>query len=221
MAGGQGKRLMPLTESRPKPMVDIGGKPLLEIILERCIAAGFRDFYISVNYLKHHIIDHFEDGSKWNVSIRYLEELEPLGTAGPLRLLPERPDVAVLVMNGDVLSSLDLAGLLRFHGDNEASATMCVRTHETQIPFGVVRSQGIHLESFDEKPVLTHFVNAGIYVIAPEILDLIPEGRRYDMPDLLVGAQNVNLPVAVFPIHEYWIDVGNHRALAQANADLL
>jgi len=221
MAGGEGRRLLPLTASQPKPMVSVGGKPILETVVDRCRSAGFQDIFISVNYLKHQIMDHFGDGSRWNLKVRYLEEEQPLGTAGPLGLLPSRPDEPVIVINGDVLSRVDLPGLLRFHREHGAAATLCVRAYETQIPFGVVMVDGIHMQSFEEKPVLTHFVNAGVYVLNPEILDLLPAGQLFDMPQLLALAKDSGQNVAVFPIHEYWLDVGTLSALDQAKGDWL
>ena len=157
MAGGEGRRLLPVTATQPKPMVSVGGKPILEILVERCRSAGLLDIFISVNHLKQQIMEHFGDGSLWNLQVRYLEEEEPLGTAGPLGLLPVRPDEPIVVINGDVLSRVDLPGLLRFHREHGAAATLCVRAYETQIPFGVVMVDGIHMQSFEEKPVLTHF----------------------------------------------------------------
>jgi dTDP-glucose pyrophosphorylase len=221
MAGGRGQRLHPLTHSQPKPMVDVGGRPLLEAILATCIKEGFQTFFISVNYLKQQIIDYFGDGSAWNVDVRYLEEEQPLGTAGPLGLIPSRPYEPVIVINGDILSRVDLPGLLRFHREHGAAATLCVRAYETQIPFGVVMVDGIHMQSFEEKPVLTHFVNAGVYVLNPEILDLLPSGQPFDMPQLLALAKDSGQNVAVFPIHEYWLDVGTPSALDQAKGDWL
>jgi dTDP-glucose pyrophosphorylase len=219
MAGGRGQRLHPLTQSQPKPMVHVGGSPLLEAILAKCVGAGFQTFFISVNYLKQQIIDYFGDGSAWNVDVRYLEEEQPLGTAGPLGILPARPEEPVVVINGDVLSRVDLPGLLRFHREHGATATVCVRSYETQIPFGVVEVDGIYMQSFEEKPLLTHFVSAGVYVINPELVDLLPTGEPFDMPQLLALAKYRGFAIAVFPIHEYWLDVGDPSSLEQANED--
>jgi dTDP-glucose pyrophosphorylase len=219
MAGGRGARLMPITASQPKPMVSVKGKPILEILMARCKAAGFADIFISVNHLKHKIMEHFGDGSHWGVSVRYLEEDHPLGTAGPLSLLPSRPVDPIIVINGDILSDVDLSLLLRFHLEHGAAVTVCVRPYETQIPFGVVQVDGIYVQSFEEKPVLTHFVNAGIYILNPEVLDVLPAEQAFDMPELLDQVQGSGLPVVVFPIHEYWLDVGTPSALAKANGE--
>jgi len=218
MAGGKGKRLLPYTKDCPKPMVLVGTKPMLEIILEQCISCGFKEFYLSVNYLKDKIIDHFGNGSRWGVTINYLIEEEPLGTAGSLTLLPqELITEPFLVLNGDVLTHLKPSQLLNFHKEHQALATLCVREHELEIPFGVVQVDGVELAGFEEKPTYTHLVNAGIYVINPELLSLLQPHQYIDMPNLLKAAQNVGHRVAVFPLHEYWLDVGRPETLKQAH----
>lgn len=174
MAGGKGTRLRPHTENCPKPMLPVGDQPMLEILLEQCIANGFRTFYFSVNYLKEQIIDHFNDGSSWGVSIQYLVEEEPLGTAGSLQLLPDSLKEPFLVLNGDVLTRFEPRHLLHFHADHKAQATLCVRDHEFTVPFGVVQTKGVDLAGFQEKPTYRHQVNAGVYVIAPKLLPLLP-----------------------------------------------
>jgi len=219
MAGGEGKRLRPLTEDCPKPMLPVGGKPLLEILLEQCIDAGFRHFYLSVNYLKHRIQDHFGDGSRWKVAIQYLEEDRPLGTAGALSLLPQRPVHPLLVMNGDVLTRVDFNQLLRFHAEHQSAATLCVREHTTQIPYGVVHIEDIRVLMLEEKPVLHHYVNAGIYVLNPEVLDLLSPDQPCDMPQLLEQALQHKYGVNAFPIHEYWLDVGQPETFERANGE--
>ena len=216
MAGGKGTRLRPHTENCPKPMLPVGDQPMLEILLEQCIASGFRRFYISVNYLKEQIIDYFADGSRWGVSIEYLLENEPLGTAGSLQLLPDEIMEPFLVLNGDVLTRLNPIQLLRFHSEHQAQATLCVRSHEITLPFGVVQAKGVELSSFDEKPTYRHLINAGVYVIDPQLLPLLPQHQYFDMPRLLYAAQQAGHRVAVCPIHEYWIDVGRPETLSQA-----
>ena len=219
MAGGEGKRLRPLTQDCPKPMLRVGGKPLLEIILERCIDAGFQHFYLSVNYLKEQIKDHFDDGAGWNVRIDYLEETQPLGTGGALSLLPQKPTEPLLVLNGDVLSRVDYGRLLRFHDEHQAAVTMCVREHTTQIPYGVVRMDDLHVLTLEEKPVLSHYVNAGIYLLEPVLLDLVPQDCFFDMPTLLEKAMEHQHRVRAFPIHEYWLDVGHPETLERAHGE--
>jgi dTDP-glucose pyrophosphorylase/CBS domain-containing protein len=217
MAGGEGKRLRSLTQDCPKPMLRVGGKPLLEIILEQCIDEGFQHFYLSVNYLKNQIQDYFGDGARWHVRIDYLEETRPLGTGGALSLLPQKPTEPLLVLNGDVLTRVDYGRLLRFHDENPAAATMCVREHKTQIPYGVVRMDDLHVLTLEEKPVLSHYVNAGIYLLNPELLDLVPQDRFFDMPTLLEKAMQHQHRVNAFPIHEYWLDIGYPETLERAH----
>lgn len=216
MAGGKGTRLRPHTEHCPKPMLPVNGKPMLEILLEQCIASGFRQFFLSVNYLKEQIIDHFGDGKTWGVSIDYLVEDKPLGTAGSLQLLPPSVQQPFLVMNGDVLTRLNPSQLLSFHCEHEAKATLCVREHITSIPFGVVLTKGVELAGFEEKPSYRQLVNAGVYVIDPQLLSLLSAHQATDMPKLLQNAQEAGHRVLVCPIHEYWIDVGRPETLKQA-----
>ncbi len=221
MAGGEGRRLRPLTNYRPKPMLTVGGKPLLEIILQQCIEAGFSHFYIAVNYLKDQIKDYFGDGATWNVQIEYLEEGKFLGTAGALSLLPKKPLEPFLVINGDVLTRVDYGRLLSFHNRHESPATVGVRQHTTQIPYGVVAMENLKVLSLEEKPFLEHFVNAGVYMLDPNMLENLTPDEAIDMPQLLEKALENGLGVAAFPIHEYWLDVGHPETLEQASVDWL
>lgn len=221
MAGGKGTRLRPYTKHCPKPMLLVGDQPMLEILLEQCIASGFRTFYFSVNYLKEQIIDHFEDGSRWGVSIHYLVENEPLGTAGSLQLLPDSLNEPFLVLNGDVLTRFNPTQLLHFHNENLSQATLCVRNYEITVPFGVVKTNGVELDAFEEKPTYRHLVNAGVYLINPELLSLLPQHHHIDMPTFLIDAQQAGYKVAVCPIHEYWIDVGREESLKRARIEWL
>ena len=216
MAGGEGKRLRPLTENCPKPMLKVKGKPMLEIILDRCKEAGFHQFYLSVNYLKQQIIDYFGDGSRWGIQIEYLEETQPLGTAGALKLLPPSLSLPFLVLNGDVLTQVPYTVLLRFHEEHEAFATVSVKEHETVIPYGVVETKGTLVSGFQEKPTLTHYVNAGVYALSPKVLSYLMPDDPCDMPELLQRIQADNHEVHAFPIHENWLDVGRPETLRQA-----
>ena len=219
MAGGKGTRLRPHTEHCPKPMLPVDGKPMLEILLEQCINSGFRQFYLSVNYLKEQIINYFGNGESFGVSIHYLVEDEPLGTAGSLQLMPSSMQDPFLVMNGDVLTRLNPSQLLRFHANNKAMATMCVREHVTTSPYGVVQTNGVDLAGFEEKPTYRQLVNAGVYVIDPQLLPLLSPHEATDMPTLLLTAQQAGHRVAVCPIHEYWIDIGRPETLQRAHQE--
>jgi dTDP-glucose pyrophosphorylase/predicted transcriptional regulator len=209
MAGGLGSRLRPLTENTPKPMLEIGKKPILEHILESLIASGFHRFFIAVNYRADVVRDYFRDGSQWGVDIRYLQEESRLGTAGALSLLPEKAAAPILVMNADLLTKLDFLSLLRFHIEHRSTATMCVRQHKVQIPYGVVTLDSDRITEIVEKPTQQCFINAGIYVIDPEVLERVPDGRYFDMPELFRTLISSGLPTAAFPVRELWIDIGH------------
>lgn len=217
MAGGLGTRLRPLTEEKPKPLLTIGEKPILEIILENFMANGFRNFYISVNYKAEMIEEYFGDGSGKGASITYLRENKRLGTAGSLSLLESTPDLPIIVMNGDLLTKVNFQKLLEFHESNKFSATMCVREHNLEIPFGVARVNNGHLEALEEKPVNKMFVNAGIYALNPEILNMVPRNRFYDMPELFSALLEKEKNPGVFPIREYWLDIGRMSEYEKAD----
>ncbi|NQU61764.1 MAG: CBS domain-containing protein [Rhodospirillales bacterium] len=219
MAGGLGTRLKPLTEDNPKPLLPVGDKPILETILEGFIEQNFRKFYISVNYKAAAIKVHFGNGEKWGVEIRYLEEKTRLGTAGALQLIPETPDHPLFVMNGDLLTRVNFQDLLEYHLGHDAKATMCVREYDLQVPFGVVDIKNNRIQDIDEKPLQRFFINAGIYVLDPDLIGLIPEGKQFDMTDLFGRAAEEGHSTAAFPIHEYWLDVGRIDDLEQANLE--
>jgi len=216
MAGGFGTRLRPLTDDCPKPMLPVGGKPILQSILESFVVAGFRHFYISVYYLPELIKNHFGDGSRWGVTIRYVEETTPLGTGGALGLLPEGDAEPVIVMNGDVLTHLDFNALMDFHLAQQSAMTVCVREYEMQVPFGVVEEEGTMVRKIVEKPIHRFFVNAGIYVVSPEVVRYTHPPRRLDMPDLIEDMIGRAHQVSMFPIHEYWLDIGRPDDYASA-----
>lgn len=219
MAGGQGKRLLPLTKNCPKPMLNVSGKPILEIILEQCIKTGFVNFFISVYYLKNQIKDYFGDGSKWGVNIEYIEEQGPLGTAGALSLLEPLPDQPILVLNGDVLTKVDFASLLRYFTEQKSDIVVCLREEITKIPYGVAELVGEKIVSINEKPEIRHNVNAGVYLIGPEVLRLLPRNEYMDMPQLIHKAVECSHAVNAFPIHEYWLDIGQIEMLERAHGE--
>lgn len=219
MAGGEGTRLRPLTEHTPKPMLDVGGQPILETIIRRCAAAGFDDFYISVNYRADVIKHHFGDGRPLGVEINYLDEMTPLGTAGPLGQLPGDITTPVLVLNGDILTKMDPARLIEFHRDAGADATMGVREYEFQIPYGVVDIDDNEIRGLREKPVSRQFINAGIYVLNQNALDLLPRDAASDMPALFTACRAEGLKTLAFPIREYWVDIGHIDDYRRANDD--
>lgn len=216
MAGGIGSRLQPLTNNCPKPLLEVGSKPILETIIETFIDYGFKRFYLSVNYKAEMLREYFDDGSKWGVEIDYISEDKAMGTAGPLSLLPEKPERPFIVMNGDLLTKVNFQQLLDFHNEHHAKATVCVREYDFQIPYGVVSMDKFRLTGIEEKPVHRFFVNAGIYVLAPEVIELIPAQTRFDMTELLERCLNKHHETVAFPIREYWMDIGRIDDLERA-----
>lgn len=220
MAGGQGTRLRPKTLTCPKPMLRISGRPILELIIDNCKKVGLFQFYISVNYLKEHIIDYFGDGSGHGVEIKYLVESEPLGTAGSLSLLPSLDSQQIIIMNGDILTTVDYRNLLEYHRSQHCHATMCVRQHQSQLPFGVVNVKDGAVLSLIEKPTQDFLVNAGIYVLETSCLTSISRDQSVDMPSILCSLVAEQKRVSAFPIHEQWIDIGRPDSLDAANNTL-
>lgn len=221
MAGGLGERLRPLTETTPKPLLQIGDKPLLQSILESFTEQGFCNFFISVNYHADAIKRYFGNGEAWGVNIRYLEEESRMGTAGALALLPETPTAPLIVMNGDLVTRTSFKDLLDFHVEQKSTATMCVREYDFQVPFGVVAIDEHRITSIDEKPVHRFFVNAGIYVLDPKVVTGISKGARTDMTQVFDGVIADGGETAAFPIHEYWLDIGRIDDLERAQSDFV
>jgi dTDP-glucose pyrophosphorylase len=220
MAGGRGTRLRPHTENCPKPLIAVGGKPMLEHIVERARAEGFSRFVFAIHYLGAMIEQYFGDGKRWQVEIRYLRETTPLGTAGALALLDPPPAEPFVVTNGDVLTDIRYAELLDFHCRHGAAATMAVRLHEWQHPFGVVRSKGVDIVGFEEKPITRSHINAGIYVLAPAVLQALQAAEPCDMPTLFTRLQQRAARTIVYPMHEPWLDVGREADLERAQSQL-
>lgn len=222
MVGGLGKRLRPLTDSTPKPMLPVGGKPILQTIVERFASYGFTNIIMCIGYKSNVIQDFFGDGSKFGVNIEYVLEEKRMGTAGALSLLrgAQRPNSSFFVMNGDVLTSINFEYLMSFHLRNNSNATMCIREYDFQVPYGVVNTDNENIVSIDEKPVHNFFVNAGVYMLEPNCIDLIPEHKFYDMPSLFEEMLNLKRKVVSFPIQEYWLDIGHIDEYDKANRDI-
>ncbi len=219
MAGGFGTRLRPLTDHVPKPMLPVDGKPLLEHIIEQLRLAGIRRVNITTHYKGEVIEEHFGDGSNYGVSIKYVDEKQPLGTAGALSLLGDS-DGPMLVINGDILTRVDLRAMLDFHHQHEADMTVAVRQHEVHIPYGVVEADGVNIRGVVEKPVKRFLINAGIYLLAPTVYRLVPAGRRYDMTELIQDLISRGDRVICFPVPEYWLDIGHMADYARAQEDM-
>jgi dTDP-glucose pyrophosphorylase len=217
MVGGYGKRLGDMTRNCPKPMLKVGGRPILHTIVDQLRQIGVNKIHMAVNYLSGQIKDYFEDGQAFGVSISYVEEAEPLGTAGALRLLKEVVETPMLVMNGDILTRVNFADLLRFHQENNAVATMCVREFYQQVPFGVVQLSGAEILGIEEKPASRFFINSGIYVLEPCVMHYIPSSGAFGMPSLFDVLREQHKKTVAYPIHEYWMDVGNPGDFQTAN----
>ncbi len=217
MAGGKGSRLHPQTENRPKPMLLVAGVPILEHIIKRAQSQGFNHFIIAINYLGEVIEKYFKDGQKFGVKIEYLHEEVPLGTAGALSLLSSKPERAFIVTNGDVITDINYSDFLEYHTAQNAAATVAVHTHEFQIPYGVVQINGLEIDSYEEKPIVSSLINAGVYALEPDILDYIKEPRHRDMPEILDIARDLKKKVIVYPLYESWIDIGRPIDLEFAN----
>lgn len=216
MAGGEGKRLRPLTQDCPKPMLPISGRPMLEHIINNAVHEGFKYFIISINYLGHIIKNHFGDGENWGVKIDYVHEEIPLGTAGSLSLLKNKINKPFVVTNGDVLTDVKYGDLLDFHVRQQAAATMAVRQHEIAHPFGVVSIDGIDIKGFEEKPIWQTHVNAGIYALDPMIITALSENVYCDMPDLFLKLNANGNKTIAYPMHEPWLDIGRPSDLELA-----
>lgn len=218
MAGGFGKRLMPLTEEVPKPMLPVGDRPLLERIVEQLRDAGIGRLSLATHYKEEVISRHFGDGHDFGVQIDYVREDEPLGTAGALSRLGESKE-PLLVMNGDVLSRIDFRAMLDYHLEHKADMTVAVRVYELRIPFGVIETLGDEVRGVSEKPVLRHFINAGIYLLNPEVRRFVPSGKRFDMTDLIEKLVKEKRRVVSFPVREYWLDIGKIEDYQKAVED--
>ena len=216
MAGGMGTRLRPHTENYPKPLLPIAGKPMLEHIIERAKVEGFSHFVLAIHYLGYMIEDYFGNGDRLDVRIDYLRENFPLGTAGALGFLNPRPAAPFVVTNGDVITDIRYGELLDFHMRHDAAATMAVRVHEWQHPFGVVQTQGIDIVGFEEKPVARSHINAGVYALDPDALDVLSADAHCDMPTLFERLLAQAKRTVAYPMHEPWLDVGRPEDLAAA-----
>lgn len=219
MAGGFGTRLRPLTEELPKPMLPLGSRPLLELIVEQLRDAGIRKVNVATHYKGDVISDHFKDGQDFGVDIRYVKEDQPLGTVGALSLLEESEE-PLLVINGDILTRVDFRAMLHFHRDHNADLTVAVRQYELSVPYGVVDTDGVSVRGISEKPVVRQFINAGIYLLSASVRRMIPNGQPYDIPDLIQLLLKNGRSVVCFPIREYWLDIGKADHYDQAKSDI-
>jgi dTDP-glucose pyrophosphorylase len=217
MVGGLGTRLRPLTENTPKPMLKVGNKPILQTIIEKFAEYGYANIVMCVNYKSHVIQEYFGDGGEFGVSIEYVFEEQRMGTAGALSLLHVKPTEPFFVMNGDLLTNVNFEHLHDYHLANNATGTMCVREYDFQVPYGVVHVKNSKILSIEEKPTHKFFVSAGIYMLSPEVLELIPQNKFYDMPTLFEKIISDNKNAISFPLREYWLDIGRIEEYKKAN----
>lgn len=216
MAGGQGVRLRPLTEHVPKPMLAVAGRPIIERLVLHLVGFGLKRIFVAVNYLGDVIEDHLGDGSRFGARVEYLREDEPLGTAGALGLLPEPPTEPILLLNGDLVTSADLGGLLDAHVASGYHATIGTRRYRHAVPFGCIERDGDRVVALEEKPTMDREVNSGIYALDPSVVARVARGRRVDTPDLIADLLTAGDPVGAFEIEDEWIDVGQREQLAAA-----
>lgn len=219
MAGGLGSRLKELTRDTPKPMLKVGSRPILETIVRAFSEQGFRRFYFAVNYKADQIENHFGDGSRFGIDVNYLREQQRMGTAGALSLLPAELEHPIVVTNADLLSRADYVSMIENHLSTGADATMGVRKYEMQVPFGVVQEQDGRISSIFEKPVHQFMVSAGMYVLSPSVVKLVPRDQFYDMPTLFESIADQGLYARSYHIDGYWLDIGQPSDFERANHD--
>jgi len=219
MAGGLGTRLRPLTEDLPKPMLLVGGKPLIERVIEQLWLAGIRRVNLTTHYKPEKIIEHFGDGSTFGIELNYVNEEHPLGTGGALGLMP-MPSQPLLVINGDILTQVNFRAMHAFHQEQKADLTVAVRRYEIQVPYGVIECEGARVRRLQEKPQVGFLVNAGIYLLEPSVYQFIPQNTSFNMTDLIQWLLDAGRTVVSFPVHEYWLDIGQPADYAQAQSDV-
>lgn len=218
MAGGYGRRLLPLTADIPKPMLRVGDRPLIERLVQQLRDVGVARVNISTHYKAEQIATHFGNGEAFGIEVGYVSEERPLGTAGALSMVPG--DDPLLVINGDILTTLDFRALLSFHFEHDAAMTVAVREYGFNVPYGVVDTDGLHVTAVTEKPTVKFFVNAGIYLVSPSARQFIPSREHFDMPQLITEVLKAGGKVISFPVWEYWLDIGRHEDYEQAQQDL-
>ena len=219
MAGGLGMRLRPLTEDLPKPMLLVGGKPLMERVIEQLRQVGIHRVNVMTHYKSEKIVDYFGDGQAFGVELNYVNEDHPLGTGGALGLMPQ-PQEPLLMINGDILTQVDFGAMLAFHQENHALMTIAVRRYEVQVPYGVIECEGVRVRQLQEKPQVGFLVNAGIYLLEPAVFQFIPQNTSFNMTDLIQWLLDAGRIVVSFPIREYWLDIGQHADYEQAQEDV-
>ena len=219
MAGGLGIRLRPLTEDLPKPMLPVGGKPLMELVIEQLRQIGIRRVNVTTHYKPEKISDHFGDGSSFGIDLQYINEDKPLGTGGALGLI-DAPKETMLVINGDILTQVDFRAMLAYHQEHRAVMTVAVRQYDIKVPYGVIECEESRVCALKEKPQMHFLVNAGIYLLEPKVYEFIPKHEHFNMTDLIQRLLDSDQIVTSFPIIEYWLDIGKLADYEQAQKDM-
>lgn len=221
MAGGEGKRLRPLTEKTPKPLLKVGEKPIIEYNIDRLQKVGIKNVNLSINYLGDQLVDYFGDGANRNLNIRYVRENKPLGTIGSILLVENFEHEDILVMNSDLLTNIDYADFFKTYKDSEADMAVAATSYQVDIPYGVLEvNESNIVKSLKEKPRYTYFSNAGIYIIKKDLLKMIPEDQFFDITDLINRIIEMNLKLITYPINGYWLDIGKHEDFKKAQEDI-
>ena len=221
MAGGEGKRLRPLTEKTPKPLLLVGDKPIIEHNVDRLSNVGIENVYLSVNYLGEQLEAYFGDGSSKGINISYVRENKPLGTIGSVLLVDCFQHDEILVMNSDLLTNIDFADFYKFFKDSDADMAVAATTYQVDVPYAVLEAdEHQRVKSLKEKPKYTYFSNAGIYLIKKELLSMIPKGEFYDITDLMEKVLEMDYTLITYPINGYWLDIGKHEDYKKAQEDI-
>lgn len=221
MAGGEGKRLRPLTENTPKPLLKVGEKPIIEYNIDRLANVGVENIYLSVNYLGEQLEAYFGDGSTKNLNIKYLKEDKPLGTIGSVLLVNQFQFDDVLVMNSDLLTNIDFADFYKSFKDSEADMAVAATSYHVDIPYAVLETdENQKVKTLKEKPRYTYFSNAGIYLIKKKLLSMIPKNEFYDITDLMEKIIEMDHKLITYPINGYWLDIGKHEDFKKAQEDI-
>lgn len=221
MAGGEGKRLRPLTETTPKPLLRVGDKPIIEYNIDRLKEVGVNTINISINYLGEQLVDYFGDGSSKDINIKYVREDKPLGTIGSVLLVDHFNHKDIIVMNSDLLTNIDFGDFFRTFKESEADMAVAATSYHVDVPYAVLEVNEVNtVRSLKEKPRYTYYSNAGIYILKKSLLDMIPEGKFFDITDLMDRVIEMNLKLVTYPINGYWLDIGKHEDFKKAQEDI-
>ncbi len=222
MAGGEGKRLRPLTDKTPKPLLKVGEKPIIEYNIDRLINFGIKKINLSINYLGEQLEDYFGDGTQKDVDIRYVKEEKPLGTIGSVLLVPDFENEDIIVMNSDLLTNIDFSDFFKTYQDSNADMAVATTSYHVDVPYAVLEigENGAEVKSLKEKPRYTYYSNAGIYIMNKKLLRMIPHDEFYDITDLMEKVLEMNLKLITYPINGYWLDIGKHEDYKKAQEDI-